>query len=262
MQLDKMQRRMAHLIFTPLNTQLPPIADEFIKSTPKLNAQSRLEIYRRSYWYRLIDAFYEDFPGLLTLMGETDYDHLVQAYLAAHPSRSFSLRNLAQFLEAWLNTNPTFLGADLDICLDMVRLEWAHIEAFDAEERAALTIDELATAGSDSQFDLQPHISLLALHYPVDDVRIDAQNVDSAREYKGDTIFLSVYRHNFSVYYLRLSKEEFALLTSLRDGATLEQAIEQTFLNSKLALERQTEILQESFSKWARLGWLCGRESV
>ncbi len=88
------------------------------------------------------------------------------------PSQSFTLRNLGSRLEAWLTEHPEFAGKHFALALDMIRLEWAHIEAFDGAERKALGPEDLLELGPDLALALQPHIQLLALQYPVDNLRI------------------------------------------------------------------------------------------
>ena len=41
------------------------------------------------------------------------------------------MRNLGHALENFLRRHPKFAGRRLALALDMVRLEWAQIEAFD-----------------------------------------------------------------------------------------------------------------------------------
>jgi hypothetical protein len=259
MQLCELQRGMMDALLTPLKDDIAK--PDYIQSSPKLDAHERLEIYRRSYWYRLINAFYDDFPGLHTLLGDDAFDRLTHAYLTQFPSRSFTLRDLGQFLQRWVTENPEFFEDQYTISLDMVNLEWAHIEAFDGAERRMLTLEELANASADSCFALQPHLHLLELSFPVDDVRINPKRVRTARRYEGARIYLAVYRNELTVYYKRLEREPFMLLKFIRERATLEEAIAQAFKDSAMAPEEQARMLQESFGNWASLGWLCGRES-
>ena len=134
MTLLEVQRRMANAIFQPLtrSDRMAGGADaEFIKPNNRLTSLERLEIYGCSYWFRIIDSLYDDFPGLRAVLGERAFGRLSRAYLADCPSRSFTLRNLGSRLEAWLRRNPQCGGNRHTLALEMVRLEWADIEAFD-----------------------------------------------------------------------------------------------------------------------------------
>src|SRR5271167_3703224 len=101
-----LQKLAASLIMRPLNAHWKTrrdwtdgrptqnIAADFIKPNDRLSSLERIEIYNRQYWFRLIDCLYDDFPGLHAVMGQTRFSKFLRAYLATHPSRSFTLRNL------------------------------------------------------------------------------------------------------------------------------------------------------------------------
>ena len=74
-------------------------AADYIAPNDRLTSHERLEIYSRSYWYRILDSLYDDFPGLRAIIGDEAFHKLSRAYLAAHPSRSFTMRNLGHALE-------------------------------------------------------------------------------------------------------------------------------------------------------------------
>ncbi len=116
--LRSLQRLMLHALVQPLqpNDDLQPlwrdgrpmaeVVAEFIKPNDRLTALERLQIYSRSYWFRLIDCIYDDAPGLRALLGEKKFSALVRAYLAKYPSRSFTLRNLASRLAQFIQEEP------------------------------------------------------------------------------------------------------------------------------------------------------------
>src|SRR5437868_3683277 len=92
----------------PDNRPTAALAESIIKPNDRLSSLERLEIYNRQYWFRLIDCFDEDFPTLAAALGPKKFRHLTLAYLESCPSRSFSLRNLGQFLIPFLNKHPEF----------------------------------------------------------------------------------------------------------------------------------------------------------
>src|SRR5258708_21424394 len=109
MTLLQLQRRMAYAILQPLtgSDRIAPKTDaEFIKPNDRLTSVERLEIYSRSYWFRVLDSLYDDFPGLRAVLGQRAFLRLSRAYLADCPSRSFTLRNLASCLDGWLRRTP------------------------------------------------------------------------------------------------------------------------------------------------------------
>ena len=167
--LLEVQRRMANAIFQPMtrSDRMPGGADaEFIKPNNRLTSLERLEIYSWSYWFRILDSLYDDFPGLRAVLGERDFRRLSRAYLAECPSRSFTLRDLGSRLVEWLERNPRYGGSCQALAINMARLEWAHIEAFDNAAEKALAPGDLLELGPDFRARLQPYIRLLGLEYP------------------------------------------------------------------------------------------------
>ena len=72
-----------------------PVADAFIKPNDRLTSFERLEIYNRQYWFRIIDCFYDDYPGLRAVLGERKFSQLCRAYLAKyHKNEATILSNL------------------------------------------------------------------------------------------------------------------------------------------------------------------------
>jgi len=267
------QREFFRLISQPMTiregmrTSTRAAAEKFIKPNDRLSSFERLEIYTKSYWFRLIDCFAEDFPGVRAIIGAKRFRRMSEAYLTDCPSRSFTLRNLGSRLAEWLQANPKWMGGDSQLVLDMVALEWAHIEAFDAAQLPPVTPEELAQAGSGLPLRLQPYIRLLKLHYPVDDLAIAVKEKKAtarilaalrqtlAAESPG--IFLALHRMDYSVHYRRLEPEAFEALTLLGAGASLEDAIAGAFENSEMSEEQQAQSVEIWFRTWQSLGWFC-----
>ena len=283
MTLAELQQRAASAIMAPLTASDDMAAkwrreaDTLIKPNSRLAPLERLQIYSRSYWFRVLDCLYDDFPGLCAALGRRAFNRLSRAYLTERPSESFSLRNLGEGLEQWLRAHPEFAGPHFDLALDMVRLEWAHIEAFDGEARKPLGPEDLLELGPELRLGLQPHLTLLELKYPVDDLRIAVneklEEHDSAsnavaqrdqhstvrryRRLKPQPIHLAVYRAEDFVWYRRLEADEYRLLEALRQGLPIGEALEMATQGSAIGEERLGAAVEEWFAGWARMGWLC-----
>jgi len=143
---------------------------EFIKPNDRLTSFERVEIYSKSYWFRVLDCLYDDYPGLRAVLGERKFYKLRVAYLDRYPSQSFTLRNLGSRLVEFLREEPKWAAPHQRMALDMARFEWAQVVAFDGPELPALTPDDLL--GRDPaklRLGIQPHMTLLELAYPLDD---------------------------------------------------------------------------------------------
>ena len=289
MNLADLQREMAAAVMQPLNPNeemrstapdgrpMAAVAESFIAPNSRLSAFERLEIYNRQYWYRVLGAFAEDFPGLRTVIGARAFEALSVAYLSAHPSRSFTLRNLGSKLADWLAANPQATGRRHRLALDVARIEWAFIEAFDSAERTPLTLDQIATLDAGSRLALQPHLQLVALSYPADDLVLGLHQRDKRQTSEAGVredeetdpapaklprlrrrpTWLAAHRVDFSVFYLRLKREEFLTLAAIRQGLPLADALETGFIGSRIPPQRRPGLVQRWFGNWAELGWIC-----
>jgi hypothetical protein len=241
-------------------------ADGLIKPNRKLTSLERLEIYHQQYWLRILSAITEDFPGLQAIVGPRKFGRLIRAYLFDCPSMSFTLRNLGSQLEIWLLRNRYLIAPFDALALDMVRLEWAHVEAFDSGAAPPVSLEEITNEGENLTISLQPYIRLLKLDHAADDLLLEVRALDGApmprkriRYYaaRQREIYLAAHRVNGSVYYKELQREAYDALTALSLGKALEEAITSTFEKSRLASDKQIELIQDWFSTWSELGWLC-----
>jgi hypothetical protein len=295
MKLLKLQRTMARAVMQPLTPSermqrkapdgrpMRSYAARFIKPNDRLTSFERLEIYNRQYWFRLLSSMMEDFPGLRSVLGDRRFDAMSKAYIIDCPSRSFTLRNLGAQLESWLRKHPEWAGKKQALALDIVRLEWADIEGFDGKAEPALRPEDLSrTAGENLRLKLQPYIQLLDFRYPVDDLLLEVRKEDEDTDFasnafterrkrkkvqavaklKPGNIFLAVHRIENSVYFRRIQREEFAILTALRQGKTLGKAIETALRKTSIAVEERPSAVQRWFQNWATLGWFCQPEKA
>ncbi|MDQ2899518.1 MAG: DNA-binding domain-containing protein, partial [Acidobacteriota bacterium] len=281
------QRKMAAALMLPLTSgdhiarktksgiSMAQEAAKFIKPNDRLTSLERLEIYSRSYWFRLLDALRDDFPGLAAVLGSNAFERLARAYLSDCPSQSFTLRDLGSRLESWLRAHPDHAGGNADLALDMVRLEWAHIVAFDGPAEKILGPEDLIELTPALRLGVQPYIGLLELHYPVDELRIrvnanpegsaTASNIALKKRRRSlrqecrlqpERIFLAVHRLELSVYYRRLSAEEYRLLEALRAGRSVGSAIKLAFRGGVVTDDDIPGLLRVWFTAWAEFGWL------
>ena len=291
MKLQAIQRRMARAVMTPLTRgermrnvspggrSMRAEARSFIKPNDRLTSFERLEIYNRQYWFRILSAMTDDFPGLRAVLGDRSFDALSKAYLRDCPSTSFTLRNLGSKLEAWIRKHPRYAAARKQLAIDMVRLEWADIEAFDGESLPPLQAQDLTNANPATlRLKLQPYVRLLDLRYPVDDLllAVKGKNQDDAdfasnafgekhrrkrvaavARLKPAPIFLVVHRADYFVYFRRIEGEEFRILSALRAGKTLERAIAGAFRGSAIPVDERAGNVAEWFHNWSALGWFC-----
>ena len=280
--LEALQRAITGALMKPLNADESmavasrAVAEKFIKPNDRLTAFERLQIYNQQYWWRLLGAFAEDFRGVRAVLGERKFDKLATAYLEQHGSTSWTLRNLGSKLVAFLEENPKLTHPRTALAVDVARVEWARVLAFDEPSRKVVAPEKLARIAPDRlRLALQPYIVLLELSHPVDELMRRLKRaefsavsnaVSSAVKRRSrplavrrspTPIYLAVHRLNESVYFKRHDREAHALLLALRDGATLDAACETAFADSEESPEKCAAKIREWFSRWAEFGWFC-----
>jgi hypothetical protein len=286
--LADLQRQMAAAVMMPLTPDeemrttapdgraMTEVASSFIAPNSRLTPFERLEIYNRQYWLRVTGALAEDFPALRAVVGTKRFEDLSVAYLIEHPSRSFTLRNLGSKLIDWLIANPAWTGRRHKLAVDLARIEWAFVEAFDNAEHTPLTIDQIATLEGGSRLALQPHVRLLALEYPADDIALALHSKEKRQTSEAGVThedgaevpvrlprlrrrptWVAAHRVDLNVYYRRMEREEFLTLAAIRDGKALVEALDAGFAGSRIPEGRRPERVREWFATWAELGWIC-----
>ena len=291
MNLENLQREMAAAVMQPLTADeemrersvdgrsMRDVAESFIAPNSRLTSFERLEIYNRQYWFRILGALAEDFTALSAVVGSGAFDRLSIDYLKAHPSRSFTLRNLGSHLPEWLAANPSYTGRRNALAIDVARIEWAFVQAFDSAEREPLTIEQIATLDANSRLALQPHVQLIALNYPADDLVLNLHKGEKRQASEAGVrqeepakhplrisglrrrpTWVAAHRMELAVYYRRLECEEFRTLSAIARGATLAEALTEGFADSRMSEMRRAKCIRQWFATWAELGWICAPE--
>lgn len=249
-------------------------AAQFVKGNDRLTPLERLQIYNRMYWFRLLDCFHDDCPGLRALLGQRRFTQLAEGYLTKHPSSSFTLRNLCSRLADFIRANPKWTAPHTALAVEIARFEWAQTVAFDEAALPVVSPDKIAkTSPGKLRLRLQPYVTLLALQHPIDDYVIAVKKRDALRNAasnattsvhesgnsrrvprpKRERIWLAVHRLNNRLYYKRLSAPAFKVLSAIESGEPLAKAL------TAAGTKTKPEDIREWFATWTQLGWLCER---
>jgi hypothetical protein len=280
MTLPNTQRWFAEIVMRPLTSEnhmqivgedgreLAEI-DSIIAPNSKLSAFERLEVYNRQYWFRLFEALDTDFPALIKLVGRDGFRELAESYIADCPSKSYTLRDLGSRLPDWLAANPGKTGEYPEAAVDVARLEWAYVEAFDALELPPVKPEQLAAAGENAKLRLQPHIRFVELRTAIDEFTAKAHNNEFSRRDKqfrrfgkdrfspAETFTIAVHRKDDHVAQLPLGKEAVMLLKAIAEGKPLGDALEAAFLDSAIPPEQIAPKIQQWFAIWSGLVWFA-----
>ena len=160
----EMQTAFAEALLEP-EAALPPA----IARAASPAAKRRFDVYRNNVTSSLIEALKASFPVVCRLVGEDFFKAAATLYVRQDPPRSPLLfrygASFADFLEGFPPAaSVPYLG-------DVARLEWAWLQAYHAEDRAPLPIQDLAAFPQESlpalRFTLHPSFSLLRSRWPL-----------------------------------------------------------------------------------------------
>jgi hypothetical protein len=220
-------------------------AERLMKHGASLSPAESLELYHRQYWFRLLDSIAEDFLVLQRMAGEEGFWRLIEEYLLACPSSSFTLRHLgsrvADFIAGW----PVLVERQRAWFSAIARLEYAYMEIYEAAEWEPVAPADLATA----VVGLQPSVRLLELPVPAD-LCATWERFTPVDEV---ATFLAVWRGDDGfACQCRLDATEFALLKRLRMGGTLASLFDQPF-----GCPPEPDSVARWFSEWQRRRWIA-----
>jgi hypothetical protein len=263
MQLERHQRWMQACLMQPGTVAEAvaslPATREFpasqapglIRPSRTLAPLDRLDIYRHMYEARLIEALQVDYPGLSHLLGDELVTELMQLYIRDCPSESYTLNRLGDRLPAFLSrvdglSKPMFIR-------DMARLELAQTLVFDEAETAVADASSVAGLQPEDWERLRlkpiPAFRLLELDYPAQ-LYIEAMHEgrDPARITRKKS-WLVVYRRDFAVLHLSLSRPAFRILSELAAGRSLGASLRAALTGDRVADRTLSLWFQQWFSE-------------
>lgn len=231
----------------------PERLPELILPSSTLSPEQRLGVYHDMYMLRLVEALEFDYPGVARHMGHARFHRLVESYVGAHPSRSYTLNRLGDHLPDYLEALDRLPRRKL--LADLARLELAITLVFDAAQDEALSPAEIvsvpAEAWPEIRFRPIDAMKLLRLDYPVDDYLQSIKQGGDARPLRKSPRWMLVFRSDLSVRQVALPRREWTMLDAICRGLALADAVESiSGLRPHLS---ETELFAW-FREWTRMG--------
>jgi hypothetical protein len=226
-----------------------------VAGSARMSPALQLDVYREQFWLRHVKSLREDFPSVQALLGgETAFDRLAAAYLAAHPPDHFRLRDLSAKMPDFLS--GTMPWADDPLLADCARLEWALLEAFDAAEAPPLDPSAVAAIREEdwpnARLVLHPSLRFLDLKFPVKDFREAVRAGETPARPEHAHSHYVAYRRNEQLFVEPVEPGALALLGALANGEALGSAGERA-----AAVDPATEEkIGVWFQRWVTLGWV------
>ncbi len=202
-----------------------------IKPSKTLTSVERVGVYQGMYLLRMVEALENDFPAVAHLLGTKAFRELVTAYVASHPSRSYSLNRLGdrfpEFVRTWRGARRRAFAADL------ARLEALVTAVFDAPESPAWPAEEIARIPEDAWEGavLEPIAALRlgAFRHPVNAYFQSFKDDDHDHpSISRKATWVVVWRRNYEVWRRDLDKPAYRFLSALVRGRPFGKAVAET----------------------------------
>ncbi len=255
--MTDLQTLQQHMLQAMLANAPPRVRE--LRGDDTADIASRLAVYRNGYRIRLRDALATEYAGL-GLMAGPRFSHLLDGYVAAHPSEHYNIRWHGAGLPAYLE--HALPWRDKPELADMARVDWAISTVFDAADESVLSAPDLAAVPAEAWAELrltpQSHLQILTSPYNVDAFRRAADRGLKRPRLRrlGKPRHMLIWRQSLEVRYRLIQADECAALAGAMRGEAFSQLCEHLGEhNGQLAaLPRMAALL----SQWLDEGLIGG----
>lgn len=258
--IDRIQRWLQGVIVHPGDVdaalasadaaaEFPPEAlGEVVTPSHTMSSSERVAVYHGMYMMRMVEAMEADYPATRHFLDEEKFEDLVRDYIQHFPSQSYTLNRLGDHFPEFLGQRPE--DPDGAFLADLAGFELAVTQVFDEEETPVLSAEDLQAVPADAwdRAVLEPisAFRLLKLSYSVvPHLRAFHEQRPCPRPRRRNT-WIAVYRRDYSVLYLELTRAEHDLLEALTSGTSLADGLEAATLRLRSGQR------QEKIFKWFR----------
>jgi hypothetical protein len=201
-----------------------------VESGREADADLRLDIYVQAYRLRLQDALASDYAKLAMLLGDTQFETLCRAYIAAHPSRHPSLRWLGRYMADFLAATPPW--SDQPLLAEMAAFEWAQGEVFDAPDAMPVPPEAITALPVQAWVDLRlrahPALRRLTLAWNVPSIWRDLDNGSEPPDPSaaGAPLQWLLWRQSLDIHWRSLGEDESWAIDAWCGGACFAEICE------------------------------------
>jgi hypothetical protein len=198
--------------------------DAHVVGTSAEDVAARLAIYSDAYRTRLTEALANNYPALVKLLGARDFAALAARYIAAHVSRTPSIRYYGDALSEFLATAADY--QDVPLLAELAAWEWAMTEVFDAADGSPVGAEALACmapeAWAELRFDFHPSVRRLELRWNVPPLwkALTADEPRPQHELAAEPQRWLQWRDGLQVRFRSLDADEAAALAVVMDGGS------------------------------------------
>ncbi|MBV1922759.1 MAG: DNA-binding domain-containing protein [Flavobacteriaceae bacterium] len=259
--LGTVQKWMQELLLNPYKTAQETkelSVDTIVKSSKRLNAESHLAIYQRSYIARLRDCMSKQFTALEYALGEDLFIAFADEYLHHYPSKNYNLialgKNFAEYLEATRPDKDQVIKEEWpDFMIELAQFEYAINIIF--EEKAEEDYKLVTSNINDESLQLIPVCYPFQFQFP-----IRAYYTDFANDLKPELPFAKptfcvILRHEYQLTFQDINIGQYYFLTYLKEGFSIPQVKDKLIKKHNVSLEQINEFWPIWKEQWIKKGF-------
>lgn len=137
-QLSKLQHQFQSVVLNPRASEAPLWVSAGGRAEPAI----QISVYSYAYRARLLEVMTKDFSACYQAIGDDDFEELVHAYIQAHPSIYFNIRDFGGHFAEFIAQHP--MHERWPWLTELAEFEWMLYSAFDAANAPVLTEQTLA----------------------------------------------------------------------------------------------------------------------
>ncbi len=203
--------------------------EKVVKPSSKLSAQQHLSIYRRSYFSRLRECMLVQFPALSYALGRDLFIQFTDIYLAQYPSQSYTLADLGQHFEHFLEENRPDKYQEqkewwVDFMIQLANFEFQVNIKFDeiADENYHLVKD---ISIKDDHLNVLPICELYAHDFPISIFYKEAINDKSPEQPLPQKSYSALIRRNYRLGIFELQPLQYHFLKVLKETNSVKESL-------------------------------------
>ena len=193
-----------------------------IRSSQRLSALQRTNIYANAYFCRLLECLKEEFPAILAVVGSDDFADLVRDYLVWRPPTEPSIFYAGRYLDEFLRNHR--LTERWPFIPELARLERATLESFHAPDVPTFTDEAMRAIPAEQwptiELRVHPGVEILRGEWRVTEILSAVEQGDKWVEPAQEANETIVWRRGTSVYYRILETAEIDALALLQRGTS------------------------------------------
>jgi hypothetical protein len=196
-----------------------------LKTNPKIAPERQMGIYIEGYRIRLTQAIRSDYPTLLALLGEKEFDRLALLYIESNPPTHFNLDRYPHAFAAFVHDSLSD-----DFTADVAALEGAIAQVFMMDDSTPLPPVVLGSVTPESfgkmTLNKRNASCLLELRYPADTYMEQLRDGLSPARPEPAIRYLYLVRHDNEVKRHPLSHAQHLILSQLCESVTVGEALD------------------------------------